>query len=222
MSAILSRFCEEHPRISVRVIESDASRLRRELRERNIELVIGRFPKALSDEDLSLEVLFQEQQYIVAGVQNPLLRRSRITLADLVDEAWILPPPDSTAGLQIAEAFGASGVQVPRPSIMTLSVTLRIGLLATGRFLTVFPQSMLEATAMRPLFEVLPIALPAAPQPAGIITLKDRTMSALAHLFVQCTRTFAKRELDPGLRTGCNWIRSRVVATDGAEYDAKD
>jgi DNA-binding transcriptional LysR family regulator len=115
-----------------------------------------------------------------------------ITLGELLDEPWILPPFASMAGSQIQEAFQASGREVPRASLVTYSIPLRISLLATDRFLTVFPGSMLEFSDMSPLFAVLPVELPANPRPAGIVTLKGRTLSSLAKLFIECARKIVK------------------------------
>jgi DNA-binding transcriptional LysR family regulator len=166
--------------------------LQRELRERNVELVIGRFTQPMREDDLDVKLLFGEQQHIVAGVENRWVGRDKIALTELLDEAWILPPLKGMAGSQIRAAFLASGVEVPRPRLLTYSIPLRIGLLATGRFLTIFPGSMLNFSAMRPLFTVLPVELPTISRPAGIVTLKGRTLSPLAERFIACAREIAE------------------------------
>jgi DNA-binding transcriptional LysR family regulator len=191
-SAVVNRLSQQYPRVVFHVIEADAVSLQRELAERNIELAIGRFPRLLRDDEVDVEMLLGERQHIVAGIENPLVRRGNITLGELVDEPWILPPLDGMAGSQIQEAFRATGLDVPRASLVTYSIPLRISLLAGGRFLTVFPKSILEFSAMRPLFAVLPVELPANPSPVGIVTLKGRTLSSLAKLFIECTRTIVK------------------------------
>jgi DNA-binding transcriptional LysR family regulator len=190
--AILDRLSHKYPRVVFHVIEADAAMLHRELSERNIELVIGRFPPLLRQEDVDVEMLFGERQHVVSGTKHPILRRDKLRLADLLHESWILPPLDGMAGSQIKEAFDASGVELPRPSLVTYSISLRISLLATGRFLTVFPSSILEYSSMRPLFTVVPVELPAKSRPAGIVTLKGRTLSALAHRFLECARAMVK------------------------------
>jgi DNA-binding transcriptional LysR family regulator len=65
-------------------------------------------------------------------------------LADLADEAWILPPPDTFPGSATADLFRESGLNVPRAPLMTLSLHLCSRLTATGRFVTLLPSSVAQ------------------------------------------------------------------------------
>jgi DNA-binding transcriptional LysR family regulator len=65
-------------------------------------------------------------------------------------------------------------------------------LLATGRFLTVLPGFMLKIPSPGLKLKALPVALPNTPMPIGIITLKNRTLTPLAQLFIDNVRARAK------------------------------
>ena len=80
----------------------------------------------------------------MAGAQSPWVRRRRIELAELVNESWVLPPPESVIGSVAMEAFRASGLDYPRATVVTVPPEVRISLLATGRFLTIVPASVLR------------------------------------------------------------------------------
>ena len=41
--------------------------------------------------------------------------------------------------------------------------------------------------------KILPIKLPAQPRPAGIVTLKNRTLGPVAQLFIDCARETSKQ-----------------------------
>jgi len=69
---------------------------------------------------------------------------------------------------------------------------VRASLLTTGRFLTIFPASVLRFSTRRPEFKVLPIELPIVRVSVGIVTLKNRTLSPVARLFIEHTREVAK------------------------------
>jgi DNA-binding transcriptional LysR family regulator len=116
----------------------------------------------------------------------------RIALSDLVDEPWALPPPDSMIGSLAREAFRASGVDYPRTTVVTYSAHMRLGLLTTGRFLTIQPASLLRFPTKRLELKVLPVVLPLAREPIGIITLQNRTLSPTARLFIDTAREIAK------------------------------
>ena len=95
-------------------------------------------------------------------------------------------------GSLIAEAFHASGLEVPRATVLTLSLLIRNGLLASGRYLTMLPGSMLRFGANYLPLKVLPIELPIRPQPVGIVTLRNRTLNPVAQLFLDCAREVAR------------------------------
>ena len=146
----------------------------------------------IADERLDFEFLFDDSYVVVAGAQNPWVRRRRIELAELVNEPWVLPPPESAIGSVAMEAFRASGLDYPRATVVTDSPEVRISLLATGRFLTIFPASVLRFPTRRPEIKVLPVELPMARVPVGIVTLKNRTLSPVAQLFIDIAREVAK------------------------------
>ena len=120
------------------------------------------------------------------------LRRRKIELAELVNESWVLPPPGSVIASVAMEAFRASGLDYPRTTVVTDSPEVRTSLLATGRFVTIFPASALRFPARRPEIKVLPVQLPMARLPNGIVTLKNRALSPVAQLFIDCAREVAK------------------------------
>ena len=156
---------------------ADGEALHRELSERNVDLLIARRFGPIADERLDFEFLFDDSFVVAAGAQNPWVRRRRIELAELVNESWALPPPESVLGSVAMEAFRASGLDYPRATVFTAPPEVRISLLATGRFLTIFPASVLRFPTRRPEIKVLPVELPLARVPVGIVTLKNRTLS---------------------------------------------
>jgi DNA-binding transcriptional LysR family regulator len=108
----------------------------------------------------------------------------------LIDEPWVLPPPDSIPGIEIAEVFRANGIEPPFAQVVTFSVPLHYHLLATERFVTMLPLSMLrigKGLSLKPL----PIKLNAPLRPVGIVTLKNRTLGPVAKLFINSAREVA-------------------------------
>ena len=91
------------------------------------------------------------------------------------------------------EAFRASGLDYPRTTVITEPAEVRISLLATGRFISIFPDSILRFSTRRPEFKVLPVELSLSHVPVGIVTLKNRTLSPVAQLFIDSAREVAKQ-----------------------------
>src|SRR5712675_2866288 len=50
---------------------------------------------SFADDRLGFETLYDDTFVVLAGAQNSWVRRRSIDLADLVNESWVLPPPES-------------------------------------------------------------------------------------------------------------------------------
>jgi DNA-binding transcriptional LysR family regulator len=193
VSKIVSDLLLTHPRVRLHVVLGDPPVLQeRELRDREIDLMIGRLPNDVVADHTQLEVLFWERAFVVAGITHELTRRRKIKLDDLRDEAWCLPPPRSFPGSLIGRAFEASGLGVPRTSVSVHSVQMQVALLATGRFITILPETMMHFSAQRLGLKALPVVLPIESTPVAIVTLKDRELPPVGKLFVERARAIAK------------------------------
>jgi DNA-binding transcriptional LysR family regulator len=174
------------------LVTAYAESLHRKLSERNVDLLIAAKWGFPIDERLEFESLFDDQVVIVAGAQNPWARRRKIELAELVNEPWVLPPPRSVVGSLALEIFRTSGLDYPRTIVVTESPQVRFNLSATGPFLTMFAACALRFPTRRTELKVLPVQLPMAPVSNGIFTLKNRTLSSVARLFIKHAREVAK------------------------------
>jgi len=190
---IVEHFLRQYPGVRLRIIHADTGLMQfDQLRERKVELLIGRMPRPFLEDDLVSEQLLDEPFVAVGGIHSRWARRRRIELSELVDESWVLPPPDSVPGLQIAEIFHADGLAPPPVSVLTLSVQLTTTLIATGRFVGILPSSVAQFSAQRVGLKVLPVKVPALRYSVAIITVKNRTPSPLAKLFIDSARAIAK------------------------------
>jgi DNA-binding transcriptional LysR family regulator len=174
------------------VVTGYVETLHRELSGRNVDLLIARRFGPIAEERLDFQFLFDDCSVVAAGVQSPWVRRRRIGFAELLRESWVLPPPGSEISSIATEAFRANGVDHPRTIVVTDSPHVRMSLLTTGRFVTILPASALKYPAMRPEIKALPVELPNARAPSGVITLKARELSPVAQLFVECARELAR------------------------------
>ena len=119
-------------------------------------------------------------------------RRRKVDLAELLDEPWLMPPPDTSAYKVVAEAFKARGLGMPTATLVTYSMDLRAKLSARGRFVTVVPKSVLRHGDDRHALKELTVDMPMRPWPVAILTLKNRTLSPVVERFIECGREIAK------------------------------
>jgi DNA-binding transcriptional LysR family regulator len=192
ITAVIKRLSRRYPRIVFHLVTTDESdRLHRELSERNVDLLIARKWDRFSDEQLGFEIIYDPPVVVMAGSRNPWVRRRRIALAELVNEAWVMPPTEGLLGRTYLDIFRASGLDYPRTTVFAAAPGVRLNLVATERFLTIMTISALKLSK-HPGIKVLPVKLQHARVPVGIITLKNRTLSPVAQLFIETAREVAK------------------------------
>src|SRR5262245_19846554 len=145
LPAIIQRLAERYPRIVADVDAGPTDAMIASLLERRLDLVVARGRPALADrhvmELLNVEVLFQDELVIAAGMNSKWARRRNIDLVELANERWILAAPGTWNDTAVAEAFCTRGLKPPPSSLNTLSIHLRASLLALGPFIAVFPRS---------------------------------------------------------------------------------
>ena len=191
---VIKQLSVRYPGISVQVAQINPVTLDiRELRERNVDLMIGRMTPAFAEEDLNVEILVEERLVVVVGAQSHWARRRKIELSELVEAKWIQNPPGEAPRVLVDKAFAAKGLRPPRAAVATFSFYLRDMLLTSGDYVSVIPISMVRVfNAKIPAVKVLPIDLRIQTRPVAIFTLKNRTLSPAAELFIKCVRTTAK------------------------------
>ena len=192
VSASIDRLSRQLPRVRFHVMPGDTAALQAALRDRRIEVAFARVNTMSSADEIEAELLFEEPLVVVAGVQSPWARRRTIKLAELIDEPWTWAGPETPFHLLVEEAFRASGIEPPHAAVHASSASLRISLAATGRYLAIVPAAMMKFRAVNPSIKLLPVELPTTKRQIAIMTLKNRTLSPLAHLFIKSGREVAK------------------------------
>jgi DNA-binding transcriptional LysR family regulator len=192
IATAFGRLRRQYPGISIDVAPVGAiSEQHRKLRERNVDLVVGRVGQS-HEEDIDTEVLFNDRVVIVAGLENPWSRRRKVDLSELADEPWAMPPADTPVGGVVAELFRARGLKFAPRGMARGSVHLACALVASGPFLGILAGSLLRFGTNLPPLKILPVKLSVPPLPVGIMTLKNRTISPVGRLLIDRVRGLAR------------------------------
>ena len=187
--AVINRLTRRHPRV---VCHLTVDMPYRALEEREVDLVITQIGLVAVDHmEVEAELLYADRVFVVAATKNPWSWRRRVSLADLTNEPWTLPPPNMP-GMVHAEVFRAAGLGLPAATVVIASVIARIALVAEGRFLTLASESAIRFAGRDMAIKALPIDLPDIRIPVGIVTLKNRTLTPVARLFIDCAREIAR------------------------------
>ena len=192
VSTVIDRILQRHPKMTFDLVTGAWEGLHRELRDRKVDLLVTRKFGPNPDDRLDFEFLFDDAFVVAAGTRSPWSRRRRIQLRELANELWVLPPPESAISPIAMQAFAASGLDYPKAAVVTLTPEVRMSLVATGRFLTIFPASTMAFSDRGAEIKVLPVDLPVPRVPTGIVTLKNRSLNPVAKVFIDTAREVAK------------------------------
>lgn len=192
LALTIARLSRRYPNISYFVEVTDTTTMMRLLRERTLDVALTRWTAKNAADDLRAEALFKTELAVMAAKQHALMRARKLLLKDLMQERWTLSPPDSFLGQIVRETFRRSNLELPATTVTSISIYMRLTLLAHGGFLTVLPMSMLQHPGDRTWLRPLPVELR---DPAGnisAITLAKRRPSGAVELFLQSCRELAK------------------------------
>jgi DNA-binding transcriptional LysR family regulator len=188
---VIRRFAEQYPRMSFHVAVGDLRTQSRALETRHIDFVVSRMYSPPSEEHAA-ELLFEDPLVVVTAPSNPLARRRRVELAELLAEPWTLQPPENNFGAFALEAFRAAGLAPPPNMVATTSSNLREEMLATGRYLSMVPRYWMLLPRKHPSLKVLPVAFPHTRLKVAIITVKNRSLSHATERFLDGVRALTK------------------------------
>jgi DNA-binding transcriptional LysR family regulator len=198
--AIIDRLARLRPRVVFHTSEGAGQALLNALRERRVDLVVSRKLAAPLEEDFESEILFHDELHVVVGAASRWASSRKVKLVELLDEPWVIPSPDSIVGTLFREYFRSAGMALPRLSVASDSMILRTRLLETGRYVTMLPRSILVFGGEQPHVKILPVSVPGIAPVTEILTLKNRTLSPAAELFIQCARDVAKSMAAPKVK----------------------
>ena len=139
VSAVIDRLSQRYPRLGFALEVTDPDALNGELSGRNVDLLVVQTLGRVTDDTFSVEPLYDDLSVVVAGAQSPWARRRKIALRDLGGRVLGPAPPQRAFGPVYEAAFRAAGLDYPRATVFTISPDARIGLVATGRFLSILP-----------------------------------------------------------------------------------
>jgi DNA-binding transcriptional LysR family regulator len=192
ISTIVEQTSRRYPKITYKVVFGDSDMFVAALRNRTLDVVITRAVLVRSQPDLDAEVLFHDRIAVVTSATHPLARRRKIALRDLLDERWVIGPPDSFLYQLMMEAFQAKGLAMPNAMVTTLSIQLRLDLLQSGHFVTADTSSMMDHPGRKGRIKALPIDLGDIAGPMAAVTLKARQPSGPLKLVLNEARAIGK------------------------------
>lgn len=107
---LLRLMAERHPRVDIGVLEGNTTSLLPALVAGDLDLAVVNLP--VSDAEIRVDPLFDEDLVVVAPDGHPLAARARVSLAELASYELLLPPRGASIRVDLDAAAMEAGVEL--------------------------------------------------------------------------------------------------------------
>jgi DNA-binding transcriptional LysR family regulator len=163
----------EHPQLQIRVIEGRYEELLRNLREGDIDCLIGALRQPPPSEDVVQDPLFTDGLAVVVGAGHPLANRAQVTLADTLEFPWIASPLATPAGQYIYDTLKIEDRPQTPVRVVASSLAILRNLLTNGDFVTVVSSHQIKGDLAQGKLVALPIPLQNHRRDIGLTTRRN-------------------------------------------------
>ena len=179
---------EAHPALRVRVMSGTNAQLMTQLRQGEIDVVLGRLAQASTMADLAFEQLFSEPLLLVVRPGHPLASRRKPTLDALAAHPLVLPV-SGTLIRHTADAFLiAQGLALPNRLVEATDTSFVVGLLQRCDAVWFAPQGAVEGFIARGELKRVAIDTSSTEGPVGFTVRRSGELGEGARLLLATIR----------------------------------
>ena len=197
-SEILPAACDallrEAQGAQIRLVDAPYGELLRELRQGELDVLIGALREPPPAEDVVQEPLFDDTLAVVVGPGHPLVGRSGLTLDDTLAYPWIAPPKEAPAGAYLYRTLGIGALADTPVRVVSSSMVLVRGMLARGDYLTILSPRQAAVEIAQGAMVPLDLPLPGSARPIGLTTRVGWMPTPTQARFLELLRQAARRE----------------------------
>ena len=184
----IARLRAERPRVVVDVAEGTHDRLQPMLLRGDIDMVVGRLSEFRHRAGVHQQPIYSEKIVILARPSHGLLRHGELSLADLRDADWILPPQETTLRRQLETAFFDAGLDPPNCAVQSVSLLTNRRLLLDSDLIGVWPRGVAADELAQGRLVALPVRVADILWPVGVSTRKHVRLSPAAQALLSMLR----------------------------------
>ena len=190
---------KDRPGVAISIVVGTYDVLLPSLLVGDLDMVLGRMPEQGRNRALVYEDFYAEPICLVVRRGHPLTRKRRLGLRELVNEAWLLPLPETTLRRQIERAFLDADAPLPRNVIESVSILTNRVLLRKSDCIGVMPYHVALDDVEHELLSILPVKLKSIESPVGAILRAPGRLAPAASALLECLRIAARDVPTPRL-----------------------
>lgn len=144
----VSRLLENHPGVTVSIIEGIGNSLTTALLSGELDFAIGGQIEIVPSPDVVHDDLYLDRTIVVARREHPLTVMKKVGIEELAQAKWVLPQSPDALRQEFDRIFLNAGLKPPAPVAATNSVPFMRALLMQTDLVSFLPTASLASTVM--------------------------------------------------------------------------
>lgn len=112
------------PDVNVRVVDGSYDELLTDVRDGELDMLIGALRDPLPIDDVDQTILFRDRLSVVARAGHPLVKARSVSLKDLTAFPWVVSRPGAPLRIKVEALFHECGLDLPGRMIETNSLIM--------------------------------------------------------------------------------------------------
>jgi DNA-binding transcriptional LysR family regulator len=157
LPAVLERVLARWPNLHVQITEAVEDVLKVALTNNAIDVAVSGLIEESEDIVQVAEHRFTDRYSVISAASNPLQRRKNLTVHDVVDTPWVMPPAEAEPRRLFNLLISHLGVASPRIAVETRSPSVIKAMVAKTHYLGWLPEPLFAAEQAAGLIKALPV-----------------------------------------------------------------
>ncbi|MBB5986707.1 LysR family transcriptional regulator [Sphingobium lignivorans] len=187
---IFHRMVIENPNLRIEMLEGVQDTLEPALLNRQVDIIIAT-EMPVNEDMLRLDLTFSDYGSVIASPHHPVRARGPLTVADLKDELWTMPPQGSQPRRGFERILAELGISPPRIAVETWSTSMMKALVADSGFLSWLPDTVYKVEEKAGLITDLEVAGMTVPRRMVMYRRSRGLVPPVVTRFLEIARTMA-------------------------------
>jgi DNA-binding transcriptional LysR family regulator len=176
-----------HSQVQLAIAVDTSKVLIERLRSGELDIVVGRILDPSLAAELNFEPLAEEPHHLIVRAGHPWAARNELTLPELAEGQWILPPPGMMRD-RLTALFISHGLREPVDTIETMSLSTIPRLLMDSDRVVPLPEETVRPYLDAGRLIVIPVELGLRLDCYGIVTRRNHHLAPAAEAMLQALR----------------------------------
>ncbi|MEP1206099.1 MAG: LysR family transcriptional regulator [Rhizobiaceae bacterium] len=180
---VISRILNLTNDVAISVVEGVEENLLDMVSKNELDLMIGAPGGVTNRPEFSTQPLFFAKTVLVVRPGHPLLQEPVVSLENLENAVWAIPPHGGSFRSQIEALFTVNGIPFPRRTVQASSIHVLKRIVRLSNAVTLAAEQIVSEEVEQGQLNCIEVTEPVAVRAFGLHTKADRNLGDLGKLF---------------------------------------